>query len=184
MGLWRFAADDTLGRSGIAWTSLTSAPIASTAVGAGANNRPYRLGRRTAFVRAQPAPDVGLASLASTPLRRHVGPEAHIYPKRPDHYSVGSHFGSASVRWETGRSSTRSARSPSARGRQVSRGAHLCAGTHDLARYDRPLVKPPIVIGDDAWIAADVFVGPGVTVGPGSGGSARAVVMKDVRPDG
>jgi len=64
----------------------------------------------------------------------------------------------------------------------VSQGAHLCAGTHDIAQSDRPLVKSPIRIGSDAWIAADAFVGPGVTVGAGAVVGARAVVMKDVEP--
>ena len=62
----------------------------------------------------------------------------------------------------------------------VSQGAHLCAGTHDLSHPTRPLLKPPIVIGADAWICADAFIGPGVTVGDGAVVGARAVVMRDV----
>jgi putative colanic acid biosynthesis acetyltransferase WcaF len=38
------------------------------------------------------------------------------------------------------------------------------------------------VIGSDAWICADAFVGPGVTVGEGAIVGARAVAMKDVKP--
>lgn len=64
----------------------------------------------------------------------------------------------------------------------ISQGAHLCAGTHDWRQPDRPLLKPPIFIGDDAWICADAFVGPGVTVGQGAIVGARAVAMKDVPP--
>lgn len=64
----------------------------------------------------------------------------------------------------------------------VSQGAHLCAGTHDLSRPDRPLVKPPIVIGSDAWVAADAFVGPSVKLGEGAVVGARSVVMKDIEP--
>lgn len=64
----------------------------------------------------------------------------------------------------------------------VSQGAHLCAGTHDWRRPDRPLLKPPVTIAEDAWICADAFVGPGVTVGRGAIVGARAVVMKDVPP--
>lgn len=64
----------------------------------------------------------------------------------------------------------------------VSQYAHLCAGSHDLTRPDRPLTKPPIDIGADAWIAADAFVGPGVAVGNGAVVGARAVVMKNVPP--
>jgi putative colanic acid biosynthesis acetyltransferase WcaF len=62
----------------------------------------------------------------------------------------------------------------------ISQGAHLCAGSHDLSRPDRSLIKPPITIGADAWIAADAFVGPGVRVGDGAVVGARAVAMKDI----
>lgn len=64
----------------------------------------------------------------------------------------------------------------------ISLRAHLCAGTHDYTDKTLPLVKPPIVIQDDAWICADAFVGPGVTIGKGAVVGARAVVMKDVHP--
>jgi|SRR5579863_5516392 len=62
----------------------------------------------------------------------------------------------------------------------VSQRAHLCAGTHDYTRSDMLLLKPPIVIGNQAWICADAFVGPGVEVGEGAVVGARAVVVKDV----
>jgi putative colanic acid biosynthesis acetyltransferase WcaF len=62
----------------------------------------------------------------------------------------------------------------------ISHRAHLCAGTHDYTQLDLPLLKPPIVIGNQAWICADAFVGPGVTVGEGAVVGARAVVVKDV----
>jgi putative colanic acid biosynthesis acetyltransferase WcaF len=64
----------------------------------------------------------------------------------------------------------------------ISQGAHLCAGTHDISDPARRLLKPPICIGNDAWVCADVFVGPGVTVGDCAIVGARAVVMRDVRP--
>jgi putative colanic acid biosynthesis acetyltransferase WcaF len=64
----------------------------------------------------------------------------------------------------------------------ISHRAHLCAGTHDHTKRDFPLLRPPIVIGSDAWICADAFVGPGVTVGEGAIVGARAVAMKDVKP--
>ena len=62
----------------------------------------------------------------------------------------------------------------------ISHRAHLCAGTHDHTKPDFPLLRPPIVIGSDAWVCADAFVGPGVTVGEGAIVGARAVAMKDV----
>ena len=64
----------------------------------------------------------------------------------------------------------------------ISHRAHLCAGTHDYTAPDLPLLKPPIQIGDQAWVCADAFVGPGVTVGQGAVVGARAVVMRDVEP--
>lgn len=64
----------------------------------------------------------------------------------------------------------------------ISQRAHLCAGTHDYTDPSLPLVKPPINIGNQTWICADAFVGPGVTVGEGSVAGARAVVVRDVAP--
>jgi putative colanic acid biosynthesis acetyltransferase WcaF len=64
----------------------------------------------------------------------------------------------------------------------VSQRAHLCAGTHDHTKSNLPLLKPPIQVGDQAWICADAFVGPGVTVGEGAVVGARAVVVRDVAP--
>lgn len=62
----------------------------------------------------------------------------------------------------------------------VSHRAQLCAGTHDYTQPNLPLLKPPIIIHNQAWICADAFVGPGVTVGEGAIVGARAVAMKDV----
>lgn len=64
----------------------------------------------------------------------------------------------------------------------ISQRAHLCAGTHDYTNPLLPLLKPPIHVGDQVWICADAFVGPGVTVGDGAIVAARAVVVKDVEP--
>ena len=64
----------------------------------------------------------------------------------------------------------------------VSHRAQLCAGTHDYTQPDLPLIKPPIIIDNQAWVCADAFVGPGVTVGEGAIVGARAVAMKNVAP--
>ncbi len=64
----------------------------------------------------------------------------------------------------------------------ISQGAHLCAGTHDYTDPSFPLQRCPIRIGKQVWIAADAFVGPGVTIGDGAVVGARAVVTKDVEP--
>ncbi|MEP7250928.1 MAG: DapH/DapD/GlmU-related protein [Ginsengibacter sp.] len=62
----------------------------------------------------------------------------------------------------------------------ISQGAHLCAGTHDYTKPGFPLTTAPIHIGDNVWIAAEVFIHPGVTVGTGSVVGARAVVTKNM----
>lgn len=65
-------------------------------------------------------------------------------------------------------------------GANVSQYCHLCAGTHDFTRWDMPLVAKPITIGRNAWLGADVYVGPGVSVGELCVVGARAVVVKDL----
>lgn len=67
-------------------------------------------------------------------------------------------------------------------GANVSQHSHLCSATHDYRRWEMPLVTLPITIGRNAWLGADVFVGPGVTVGELSVIGARSVVVKDVPP--
>lgn len=65
-------------------------------------------------------------------------------------------------------------------GANVSQHSHLCAGTHDFTQWSMPLVTKPIVIGRNAWLGADVFVGPGVTVGELCVVGARSVVVRDL----
>ena len=64
----------------------------------------------------------------------------------------------------------------------VSQGAHLCAGTHDIADPNFQLITRPIRIDDRAWIAAEAFVGPGVSVREGAVLGARGVAFKDLEP--
>ena len=64
----------------------------------------------------------------------------------------------------------------------VSQYAHLCAGTHDYTKTEMPLIRPPIIICDDVWLATDSFVGPNVTVGEWSILGARGVAMRDLDP--
>jgi putative colanic acid biosynthesis acetyltransferase WcaF len=64
----------------------------------------------------------------------------------------------------------------------VSQYTHLCTASKDYSKQSRPLITEPILIKSRAWVCADVFVGPGVTVGQGSVVGARACVAKDVEP--
>jgi putative colanic acid biosynthesis acetyltransferase WcaF len=110
-----------------------------------------------------------------------VGRQVHIYPSTriyfPWNLTVGdwSAVGEEALIYNLG---------PVTIGRKVtiSHRAHLCAGTHDYHQSDLPLLKPPITVGDQAWVCADAFIGPGVNVGEGAVVGARAVAMKDVAP--
>ncbi|MCW5756598.1 MAG: hypothetical protein KIT54_05110 [Phycisphaeraceae bacterium] len=64
----------------------------------------------------------------------------------------------------------------------ISQNAHLCAGSHDYTHRAMPLLRPPIIIEDDAWIAADAFVGPAVRVGEGAILGSRGCTMSDLEP--
>lgn len=64
----------------------------------------------------------------------------------------------------------------------VSQKSFLCTASHDITKPDMPLITAPITIENYAWIAADVFVGMGVTIGEGAVVGTRAAVFKDVEP--
>lgn len=64
----------------------------------------------------------------------------------------------------------------------ISQRAHLCAGTHDIEDAAFQLHARPITIGARAWVAAEAFVGPGVTVGEGAVLGARGCAMRDLAP--
>ena len=64
----------------------------------------------------------------------------------------------------------------------VSQYSYLCTATHDYNTRAHTLYSREIVIKDYAWVAADAFVGMGVTIGEGAVVGARAVVFKDVEP--
>jgi putative colanic acid biosynthesis acetyltransferase WcaF len=62
----------------------------------------------------------------------------------------------------------------------VSQHSYLCTGSHDYTHSTFDIYAVPIHIGDESWLAANVFVGPGVTVGDGAVVGACSVVLKDV----
>jgi putative colanic acid biosynthesis acetyltransferase WcaF len=64
----------------------------------------------------------------------------------------------------------------------LSQEAYLCAATHDHAEISFPLIVSPIVIEPECWVAARVFVGPGVTMGRGAVAGAGSVLLSDVPP--
>jgi len=65
----------------------------------------------------------------------------------------------------------------------ISQESYLCAATHDYKSVAFDIVDTPITIEDQAWIAADVFVGPGVRIGRGCLVGARSSVFEEM-PEG
>jgi putative colanic acid biosynthesis acetyltransferase WcaF len=62
----------------------------------------------------------------------------------------------------------------------VSQRAFLCTGNHDFREPSMPYRNRPIRLEDGAWIGAQAFVGPGVTVGTEAVVAAGSVVTKDL----
>jgi len=65
-------------------------------------------------------------------------------------------------------------------GTRISQLSHLCTATHIYDRRTMPIIGRPITIGKNCWLAADVFVGCGVTIGDEVVLGARSSVFKDV----
>jgi len=64
----------------------------------------------------------------------------------------------------------------------VSQRTFICTASHDITHPDNILICQPIRIDRFVWIAAQAFVGPGVTIGEGGVVGACAVVTRDVEP--
>ena len=62
----------------------------------------------------------------------------------------------------------------------ISQKSYLCAGTHDYRARGFDIQALPIKIEDEAWLAADVFVAPGVIVGRGAVVGSRSSVFGDL----
>lgn len=64
----------------------------------------------------------------------------------------------------------------------VSERAFLCGASHNIYSDLHEQTNAPIVLKDRSWVAAEAFVGMGVTIGEGAVVGARAVVFKNVAP--
>lgn len=65
-------------------------------------------------------------------------------------------------------------------GALVAQEAYLCAGTHDFADPEWPLLTAAIVVEQRAFVGARAFVMPGVIIGAGAVVGACSVVTKTV----
>jgi len=62
----------------------------------------------------------------------------------------------------------------------ISQYTHLCGCTHDYASVNFKLIRSGLSIGSNVWIAADAFIGPGVSISDGVVVAARSVVISNV----
>jgi putative colanic acid biosynthesis acetyltransferase WcaF len=64
----------------------------------------------------------------------------------------------------------------------VSQGSFLCTGSHDYESPDFQVFARPIRVEAQAWVCAESFVLPGITIGEGAVVGARSVVTRDLPP--
>jgi putative colanic acid biosynthesis acetyltransferase WcaF len=62
----------------------------------------------------------------------------------------------------------------------VSQKSYLCTGSHDYSKLDFPIWAKKITIEDECWLATDVYVAPGITIGKATVVGARSSVFKDL----
>lgn len=62
----------------------------------------------------------------------------------------------------------------------VSQRSFICTASHDITTLVRPLTYAPIEIGRHAWVCAEAYVGPGVTIGEGAVLAARGAAIADL----
>jgi putative colanic acid biosynthesis acetyltransferase WcaF len=65
----------------------------------------------------------------------------------------------------------------------ISQRSYLCTGSHDYSKIGFDLYQKPIRIGNEVWVATDVFIAPGVSIGDGAIVGARSTVFNDLPGD-
>ena len=56
----------------------------------------------------------------------------------------------------------------------------MCTGTHDYKSHSFDIRAHKIIIGYKCWLAADVYVAPGIIINDGTVVGARSSVFNDV----
>jgi len=62
----------------------------------------------------------------------------------------------------------------------VSQRSYLCTGSHDYLQNDFPIFAKKITIENECWLATDVFVAPGITIGKGTVVGSRSSVYNNL----
>ena len=66
----------------------------------------------------------------------------------------------------------------------ISQRSYLCTGSHDYTKINFEIFVKPIYIHDSCWLAADVFVAPGVEIVDEVVIGARSSVFKNILKKG
>jgi len=62
----------------------------------------------------------------------------------------------------------------------ISQKSYICTASHDIASEDFAIFDRKVTIGQKVWLAADVFVAPGVSIADGCVVSARSSVFANL----
>ncbi len=62
----------------------------------------------------------------------------------------------------------------------ISQKSYLCTGSHDYSKQTFDIFAKPIKIGDEVWIATDVFIAPGVQIENGCVIGVRSTVLDNL----
>jgi putative colanic acid biosynthesis acetyltransferase WcaF len=62
----------------------------------------------------------------------------------------------------------------------ISQSSYLCAAGHDFTTPSFDTFQKSINIGNQVWVAADVFIAPGITIGDAAVVGARSTVLQDL----
>lgn len=62
----------------------------------------------------------------------------------------------------------------------ISQRSYICTGTHDYQSEDFLIYSKKITIGNKCWLATDVYVAPGITIGDFTVVGARSSVFNDL----
>ncbi|WP_339882050.1 putative colanic acid biosynthesis acetyltransferase [Polaribacter vadi] len=65
----------------------------------------------------------------------------------------------------------------------ISQKSYICSASHDYTKVDFPIFSKRNIIEDDCWLATDVYIAPGVSIGKGVVVGARSSVYKNM-PEG
>ncbi len=65
----------------------------------------------------------------------------------------------------------------------ISQRSYICTGTHDYNTESFEIKAHTINIGSKCWLATDVYVAPGISIGNSTVVGARSSVFKDLSPN-